>query len=116
MKRSEHVAKQLERYGNTVIVTPKNGSPITCKAMIQPLRVRRMPDSDSIGFVGGDKENDGMLYIGPASCRIDQFVRETTVCDAAGILYRVVNARCVMIGDAPVYVWAVLQPITKEEA
>lgn len=116
MKRSEQVARQLERYGNTVIVTPKNGRPIQCRAVIQPLRARRISDSESIGIVGGNREQDGMLYIGPASCRIDQFVRGTTVMDPAGTCYRVISAKCVSIGDAPVYVWAVLQEMVTEEA
>lgn len=116
MKRSEMVARQLEKYGNTVTVTPKNGSPISCKAMIQPLSVRRMPDSDAIGVVGGDKDQAGMLYIGPVSCRLDQYPRGTTVEYPTGTVYRVVNAQCVSVGDVPIYVWAVLQETVKEES
>ena len=80
-----------------------------CKAMIQPTTVRRIPDSDAIGIVGGDRDRDGVLYIGPVSCRLDQLKGETLVEDAFGLLYRVVNARCMLDGDTPVYVWAVLQ-------
>ena len=114
MKRSEQVSRQLERYGNTVIVTPKNGKPITCRAVIQPLRARRISDSEAIGVVGGNREQDGMLYIGPSSCRIDRFVRGTTVEYPAGTRYRVISAKCVSVGDVPVYVWAVLQEMVKE--
>ena len=116
MKRSEQVARQLERYGTTVTVRPKNGRPVTCRAVIQPLRARRISDSESIGKVGTDRERDGMLYIGPASCRLDQFVRGTTVEEQSGVCYRVISARCVSVGDAPVYVWAVLQEMVTEEA
>ncbi|MDD5952713.1 MAG: hypothetical protein PUC32_03545 [Oscillospiraceae bacterium] len=114
MKRSDNIRRQLQKYGSPVTVTPKNGSPIAVQAMIQPLRVRRMPDSDAIGIVGGDKEKDGMLYIGPVDCRLDQFPRGTTVQEDTGIMYRVVNARCVLLGSAPLYVWAILQQTAQE--
>lgn len=114
MKRSELVASQLERYGNTVTVTPKNGSPITCKAMIQPLSLRRLPNSEEMGVIGTNKDSDGMVYIGPLSCRLDQFPRGTTVAETGGAVYRVVNARCMTVGDAPIYVWAILQEAEKE--
>lgn len=114
MKRSESVAKQLERYGNPVRILPEGGAPIACRAMIQPLRVRRIPDSDAVGIVGGDRDNDGMLYIGPVSCRLDRMPGRTMVEDSFGKWYRVVNARCLLAGNAPIYVSAVLQPAEKE--
>ena len=95
MTRSERVTLQLERYGNTVTVTPKNGKPVQCRAVIQPLRARRISDSESIGIVGTNREQDGMLYIGPVSCRLDQYVRGTTVEYPAGTRYRVISAKCV---------------------
>lgn len=114
MKRSERVTKQLERYGNTVRIFPEGGAPITVQAMIQPMRVRRIPDSDAVGIVGGNRDNDGMLYIGPTSCRLDQMPGVTMVEDGFGKRYRVVNARCVLIGNVAVYVSAVLQQAEKE--
>ena len=62
MKRGDRVAEGLKKYGNPVVITPKSGAPIQCRASIQPLSVRRIPDSESIGCVGGDPDQTGMLY------------------------------------------------------
>ncbi len=115
MKRSEHVARMLERYGNPVTIVPKNGAPLRCRAMIQPLSLHRMPDSDAVGVVGGNRDGNGMLYLGPASCRLDQFPRGTTVQEAGGTVYRVIDARCICLDGAPLYVHAILQETVKEE-
>lgn len=109
MKRSDYVTRMLNRYGSAVVITPKGGNAVRCKAMIQPTTVRRIPDSDAVGVVGGNRDNDGVLYIGPVACRLDQMPGEILVKDVFGKIYRVVNARCMLDGDAPVYVWAVLQ-------
>ncbi len=109
MTRSEYVTRMLNRHGSPVIIKPQNGNAVRCRAMIQPTTVRRIPDSDAIGTVGGDRDDDGVLYIGPVSCRLDQMPGEILVQDVFGKTYRVVNARCMLDGDAPVYVWAVLQ-------
>ena len=111
MKRGDRVAEGLKRYGNPVVITPKSGAPIQCRASIQPMSVRRIPDSESIGCVGGDPDQTGMLYIGPPDCRLDQFFVGATVTDENGVGYRVTRARCVMVSQKPVYVWAVLQQI-----
>ena len=114
MKYNSAVAKQLERYGSTVTIAPRGGKPLQCRAMIRPMSLRRMPDSDEIGVTGGDHDQCGMIYIGPADCRLDRMPMGTTVTDIDGTAYRVINARCMMAGDVPVYVWAVLQEAVKE--
>ena len=111
MKRDERVTKKLDRYGNPVVITPKSGGPIRCSAVIQPLSVRRIPDSESIGNVGDDPDSTGMLYIGPAHCRLDQFAHGAVITEESGTRYRVTRARCVFVEGDPVYVWAVLQEI-----
>lgn len=111
MTRSERITAMLERYGNPVRIAPKTGAPVCCRAMIQPMSVRRIPDSDTLGVVGSDLEKEGMLYIGPVSCRIDQFGCETRIIDHNGIEYRAVRAHCVAAAGAPLYVWAILQQL-----
>lgn len=115
MKRSEYITRQLERYGSAVTVTPKNGTPIKVNAIIQPLRLKKTMDSEAMGIVGGNREQSGMLYLGPVGCRLDQFARGTTITTENGAVYWVISVRCVMVAGAPIYVWAVLQETAKED-
>ena len=110
LTRKEQLQRFFNKAGSLVTVTPKFGRQIKVKAIIQPLRKNVVPGFNEIENIGSDYKDDVMYYMGPTSCRLDKYMSGTSVYIYNDDLnYMVIRAKCVCIGNKPLYVFAVLR-------
>lgn len=100
------IGSEIRRYGSRVTVTT-GGKTAVRRAFIQPLRYRNRV------YIGGDCRDIGdvrrekYLFVGTADCELTE---GRTVIESAGGKYIVKRRETYLVGDEPVYVWAILVP------
>lgn len=110
MKRSAFLETMFQKYGNLITVFPKYKKAYQIKGLIRPISFQKLPVSNEIGIPFDHTEDGGYLYLGSCKYRIDKELEETQL-EQDGIRYWVVKSRVVSVGDEPIYICAVLQPV-----
>lgn len=114
MTRCGAIDLMLEHYGKPVQVRAAGGESADARAIIQPLGYKNKNYPDEAYLPGGYFDSSHYLYIGPVSRRLDQMTGAEILSDERDYLVR--RAHCVAMGDELLYVRAVLQEKSKEEA
>lgn len=109
MPMKQQIAVMLARFGNAAEVVLSDGSSVTVKAFIQPLRYKnKMYLESSIGVFGAEDEG-AYLYIGPPEPQLDRLGRAGAI-RYGGEVYQISRAEQIAVGDTPLYCWAVIRP------
>ena len=106
------VRKMIRDCGQTVSFS--TDPPLSCRAVIQPLRYKNKMYLDGDHLTVGEVDTGHYRYIGPRDVRLDR-MPAGTVLKTEEQEYVIKRAEVVRIGNRIVYNWAVLQPHIEEE-
>lgn len=114
MSIADSVYDIINSYGNEVAVSDGVLDLGRTKAFIQPLRYKNRMYLDGKFLEGGYNSGRHYLYIGLPEIRIDKDFEGVVITTEKNQEYIVKQAELYSFGDAPVYIWAILTPYSKE--
>ncbi|NLA77811.1 MAG: hypothetical protein GX851_08315 [Clostridiales bacterium] len=109
------IKRIFEKHGREVtLVTPEDFEQPPFRAFLQPLRYKNKMYLEGIPTDLGYNPQDYSLYIGPADRDLTLLPEEYRV-RIGGTDYKISKTEKVYSGATPVYIWAVLRPLTYDD-
>ncbi len=102
------VTSVINRFGRSVEVISKNGTNVSTKAFIQPLRYKDQTYMGGKCIDIGYVNSKNYLYIGNKDLRLDLYPFNT-ILKTSGDNYVIKRAQAVYLGEDVLYVWAIIQ-------
>ena len=104
----------IDKFGRSVRVLSGNGTPVTTKAFIQPLRYKDKSYLGGKSMDMGYLNEKNYLYIGHSNVRLDLYPFNTKL-ETDEESYVVKRAQAVYLGEDVLYVWAIIQVFVEDD-
>lgn len=109
MPIKQQIAIMLARFGNAAEILQSDGQRVAVRAFVQPLRYKNKLYLESAIGVFGEEEDGAYLYIGPPEPQLDRMGHDCRI-SYDGQVYRISRSEQIVVGDVPLYCWAVIRP------